>query len=163
MSTQQVAIIMGSSSDWDIMKPAVDMLKKFGIAHEAKVISAHRATDMLLDYAGGLRERGFVAVIAGAGGAAHLAGVTAAKTTLPVLGVPIPSKYLKGMDSLLSTVQMPKGIPVATFAIGEPGAANAALYAAHIIAVTDKDMADKLDVFRKEQEEMVRNSTLPTT
>jgi len=163
MSTQQVAIIMGSSSDWDIMKPAVDMLKKFGISHEAKVISAHRATDMLLDYAGGLRERGFVAVIAGAGGAAHLAGVTAAKTTLPVLGVPIPSKYLKGMDSLLSTVQMPKGIPVATFAIGEPGAANAALYAAHIIAVTDKDMADKLDVFRKEQEEMVRNSTLPTT
>ena len=163
MSTQQVAIIMGSSSDWDIMKPAVDMLKKFGITHEAKVISAHRATDMLLDYAGGLRERGFVAVIAGAGGAAHLAGVTAAKTTLPVLGVPIPSKYLKGMDSLLSTVQMPKGIPVATFAIGEPGAANAALYAAHIIAVTDKDMADKLDVFRKEQEEMVRNSTLPTT
>ena len=163
MSTQQVAIIMGSSSDWDIMKPAVDMLKKFGITHEAKVISAHRATDMLLDYAGGLRERGFVAVIAGAGGAAHLAGVTAAKTTLPVLGVPIPSKYLKGMDSLLSTVQMPKGIPVATFAIGEPGAANAALYAAHIIAVTDKEMADKLDVFRKEQEEMVRNSTLPTT
>ena len=163
MTTPQVAIIMGSSSDWDIMKPAVDMLKKFGITHEAKVISAHRATDMLLDYAGGLRERGFVAVIAGAGGAAHLAGVTAAKTTLPVLGVPIPSKYLKGMDSLLSTVQMPKGVPVATFAIGEPGAANAALYAAHIIAVTDKDMADKLDVFRKEQEEMVRNSTLPTT
>ena len=163
MSTPQVAIIMGSSSDWDIMKPAVDMLKKFGITHEAKVISAHRATDMLLDYAGKLRERGFVAVIAGAGGAAHLAGVTAAKTTLPVLGVPIPSKYLKGMDSLLSTVQMPKGIPVATFAIGEPGAANAALYAVHIIAVTDKGMADKLDTFRKEQEEMVRNSTLPTT
>ena len=163
MSTPQVAILMGSSSDWEVMKPAVDMLKKFGVAHEAKVISAHRATDMLLDYAGSLRERGFVAVIAGAGGAAHLAGVTAAKTTLPVLGVPIPSKYLKGMDSLLSTVQMPKGIPVATFAIGEPGAANAALYAAHIIAVTDKDMADKLDVFRKEQEEMVRNSTLPTS
>jgi 5-(carboxyamino)imidazole ribonucleotide mutase len=163
MSTPQVAIIMGSSSDWDVMKPAVDMLKKFGIAHEAKVISAHRATDMLLDYVGGLRERGFVAAIAGAGGAAHLAGVTAAKTTLPVLGVPIPSKYLKGMDSLLSTVQMPKGIPVATFAIGEPGAANAALYAAHIIAVTDKEMADKLDIFRKEQEEMVRNSTLPTS
>ena len=163
MSTPQVAILMGSSSDWEVMKPAVDMLKKFGVAHEAKVISAHRATDMLLDYAGSLRERGFVAVIAGAGGAAHLAGVTAAKTTLPVLGVPIPSKYLKGMDSLLSTVQMPKGIPVATFAIGEPGAANAALYAVHIIAVTDKDMADKLDTFRKEQEEMVRNSTLPTT
>lgn len=152
---------MGSNSDWDIMKPAVDMLEKFGVPFEAKVISAHRATDMLIDYVTGLRERGFVAVIAGAGGAAHLAGVTAAKTTLPVLGVPIPSKYLKGMDSLLSTVQMPKGIPVATFAIGEPGAANAALYAVSIIAVTDTAMADKLASFRKDQEEMVRNMTLP--
>ena len=161
MSTPQVAILMGSNSDWDIMKPAVDMLEKFGVPFEAKVISAHRATDMLIDYVTGLRERGFVAVIAGAGGAAHLAGVTAAKTTLPVLGVPIPSKYLKGMDSLLSTVQMPKGIPVATFAIGEPGAANAALYAVSIIAVTDTAMADKLAGFRKDQEEMVRNMTLP--
>jgi 5-(carboxyamino)imidazole ribonucleotide mutase len=161
MSTPQVAILMGSNSDWDIMKPAVDMLEKFGVPFEAKVISAHRATDMLIDYVTGLRERGFVAVIAGAGGAAHLAGVTAAKTTLPVLGVPIPSKYLKGMDSLLSTVQMPKGIPVATFAIGEPGAANAALYAVSIIAVTDAAMADKLATFRKDQEEMVRNMTLP--
>ncbi len=116
---------------------------------------------MLIDYVTGLRERGFAAVIAGAGGAAHLAGVTAAKTTLPVLGVPIPSKYLKGMDSLLSTVQMPKGIPVATFAIGEPGAANAALFAVSIIAVTDTGMADRLTDFRKEQEEMVRNMTLP--
>jgi len=163
MSTPQVAILMGSSSDWEIMKPAVDILKKFGVAHEAKVISAHRATGLLLDYAGSLRERGFAAVIAGAGGAAHLAGVTAARTTLPVLGVPIPSKYLKGMDSLLSTVQMPRGIPVATFAIGEAGAANAALFAIHIIAVTDRDMADRLDSFRKEQEDMVRNSTLPTS
>jgi len=161
MSKPQVAILMGSNSDWDIMKPAVDMLEKFGVPFEAKVISAHRATDMLIDYVTGLRERGFVAVIAGAGGAAHLAGVTAAKTTLPVLGVPIPSKYLKGMDSLLSTVQMPKGIPVATFAIGEPGAANAALYAVSIIAVTDTAMADKLASFRKDQEEMVRNMTLP--
>ena len=161
MSTPHVAIIMGSNSDWDVMKPAVDMLEKFNVPYEAKVISAHRATDMLIDYVTGLRERGFAAVIAGAGGAAHLAGVTAAKTTLPVLGVPIPSKYLKGMDSLLSTVQMPKGIPVATFAIGEPGAANAALYAVSIIAVTDSGMADKLDEFRKEQEEMVRNMTLP--
>jgi len=161
MSTPQVAILMGSNSDWDIMKPAVDMLEKFGISFEAKVISAHRATDLLIDYVTGLRKRGFVAVIAGAGGAAHLAGVTAAKTTLPVLGVPIPSKYLKGMDSLLSTVQMPKGIPVATFAIGEPGAANAALYAVSIIAVTDTTMAGKLADFRKEQEEMVRNMTLP--
>jgi len=161
MSTPQVAILMGSNSDWDIMKPAVDMLEKFGVPFEARVISAHRATDMLIDYVTGLRERGFAAVIAGAGGAAHLAGVTAAKTTLPVLGVPIPSKYLKGMDSLLSTVQMPKGIPVATFAIGEPGAANAALYAVSIIAVTDTAMADKLATFRKDQEEMVRNMKLP--
>jgi 5-(carboxyamino)imidazole ribonucleotide mutase len=161
MSTPQVAILMGSNSDWDIMKPAVDMLEKFGVPFEAKVISAHRATDMLIDYVTGLRERGFAAVIAGAGGAAHLAGVTAAKTTLPVLGVPIPSKYLKGMDSLLSTVQMPKGIPVATFAIGEAGAANAALYAVSIIAVTDAAMAGKLATFRKDQEEMVRNMTLP--
>jgi 5-(carboxyamino)imidazole ribonucleotide mutase len=161
MSTPQVAILMGSNSDWDIMKPAVDMLEKFGVPFEAKVISAHRATDMLIDYVTGLRERGFAAVIAGAGGAAHLAGVTAAKTTLPVLGVPIPSKYLKGMDSLLSTVQMPKGIPVATFAIGEAGAANAALYAVSIIAVTDAAMAGKLAGFRKDQEEMVRNMTLP--
>lgn len=161
MSTPQVAVIMGSNSDWDIMKPAIDMLEKFGIPHEARVISAHRATDMLVEYAEGLRERGFVCAIAGAGGAAHLAGVLAAKTTLPVLGVPVPSKYLKGMDSLLSTVQMPKGIPVATFAIGEAGAANAALYAASIIATTDAGMADKLKDFRKMQEEMVRNMTLP--
>jgi 5-(carboxyamino)imidazole ribonucleotide mutase len=161
MSTPQVAILMGSNSDWDIMKPAVDMLEKFSVPFEARVISAHRATDMLIDYVTGLRERGFAAVIAGAGGAAHLAGVTAAKTTLPVLGVPIPSKYLKGMDSLLSTVQMPKGIPVATFAIGEAGAANAALYAVSIIAVTDAAMAGKLATFRKDQEEMVRNMTLP--
>lgn len=161
MSTPQVAVIMGSNSDWDIMKPAIDMLEKFSIPHEARVISAHRATDMLVEYAEGLRERGFVCAIAGAGGAAHLAGVLAAKTTLPVLGVPVPSKYLKGMDSLLSTVQMPKGIPVATFAIGEAGAANAALYAASIIATTDAGMADKLKDFRKMQEEMVRNMTLP--
>ena len=161
MSTPQVAVIMGSNSDWEIMKPAIEMLEKFGIAHEAKVISAHRATDMLVEYAEGLRERGFVCAIAGAGGAAHLAGVLAAKTTLPVLGVPIPSKYLKGMDSLLSTVQMPKGIPVATFAIGEAGAANAALYAVGMIAVTNAAMADKLHEFRKAQTEMVRNMTLP--
>jgi len=163
MSTPKVAVIMGSNSDWDIMKPAVDMLEKFGIPCEARVISAHRATDMLIEFAESLRDRGFVCAIAGAGGAAHLAGVLAAKTTLPVLGVPIPSKYLKGMDSLLSTVQMPKGIPVATFAIGEAGAANAALYAASIIATTDADMAEKLKLFRKDQEEMVRNMTLPTT
>jgi len=161
MSTPLVAVIMGSSSDWEIMKPAVDILEKFGVPYEARVISAHRATDLLVEYAESLRARGLVCAIAGAGGAAHLAGVLAAKTTLPVLGVPIPSKYLKGMDSLLSTVQMPKGIPVATFAIGEAGAANAALYAVSIIAVTDAAMAEKLQRFRKDQEQMVRNMTLP--
>jgi 5-(carboxyamino)imidazole ribonucleotide mutase len=163
MNTPKVAVLMGSNSDWDIMKPAIDMLEKFAVAHEARVISAHRATDLLVEYAENLRERGFVCAIAGAGGAAHLAGVLAAKTTLPVLGVPIPSKYLKGMDSLLSTVQMPKGIPVATFAIGEAGAANAALYAVSMIAVIDAGMAGKLAEFRKAQEEGVRNMTLPPT
>ena len=161
MSTPRVAVIMGSSSDWDIMSPAVEMLEKFAIPCEARVISAHRATDLLVEYAEGLRERGFVCAIAGAGGAAHLAGVLAAKTTLPVLGVPIPSKYLKGLDSLLSTVQMPQGIPVATFAIGEAGAANAALFAVSMIAVTDVAMAARLQEFRKQQEEKVRNAKLP--
>jgi 5-(carboxyamino)imidazole ribonucleotide mutase len=161
MNKAQVAVIMGSSSDWEVMKPALEMLEKFGIPCEARVISAHRATDLLVEYAEGLRSRGFVCAIAGAGGAAHLAGVLAAKTTLPVLGVPIPSKYLNGMDSLLSTVQMPKGIPVATFAIGEAGAANAALYAVSMIAVTDAGMAARLQDFRSEQEETVRNMKLP--
>jgi 5-(carboxyamino)imidazole ribonucleotide mutase len=161
MSQARVAIIMGSGSDWNIMKPAVEMLEKFGVPCETRVISAHRATDLLVEYAEGLRARGFVCAIAGAGGAAHLAGVLAAKTTLPVLGVPIPSKYLKGIDSLLSTVQMPQGIPVATFAIGEAGAANAALYAVSMIALTDAGMADKLQDFRREQEAMVRNTRLP--
>jgi 5-(carboxyamino)imidazole ribonucleotide mutase len=161
MNKAQVAVIMGSSSDWEVMKPALEMLEKFGIPSEARVISAHRATDLLVEYAEGLRSRGFVCAIAGAGGAAHLAGVLAAKTTLPVLGVPIPSKYLNGMDSLLSTVQMPKGIPVATFAIGEAGAANAALYAVSMIAVTDAGMAARLHDFRREQEETVRNMKLP--
>ncbi|MGD2056972.1 MAG: 5-(carboxyamino)imidazole ribonucleotide mutase [Gammaproteobacteria bacterium] len=161
MSTPHVAVIMGSSSDWNIMSPAVEMLEKFAIPCEARVISAHRATDLLVEYAGGLRERGFVCAIAGAGGAAHLAGVLAAKTTLPVLGVPIPSRYLKGMDSLLSTVQMPRGIPVATFAIGEAGAANAALFAVSMIAVEDAAMATRLQEFRRQQEEKVRNTRLP--
>jgi 5-(carboxyamino)imidazole ribonucleotide mutase len=161
MSQAQVAVVMGSSSDWEIMKPAVEMLEKFGIRYEARVISAHRATDLLVEYAEGLRARGFVCAIAGAGGAAHLAGVLAAKTTLPVLGVPIPSRYLNGIDSLLSTVQMPKGVPVATFAIGESGAANAALYAVGMIAVNDAGMAARLQDFRSQQEETVRNMRLP--
>jgi 5-(carboxyamino)imidazole ribonucleotide mutase len=161
MSTPRVAVIMGSSSDWNIMSPAVEMLEKFAIPCEARVISAHRATDLLVEYAEGLRKRGFVCAIAGAGGAAHLAGVLAAKTTLPVLGVPIPSKYLKGIDSLLSTVQMPQGIPVATFAIGEAGAANAALFAVSMIAITDAAMAGRLQEYRRQQEEKVRNAKLP--
>ena len=161
MSTPRVAVIMGSSSDWDIMSPAIEMLEKFAIPCEARVISAHRATDLLVEYAEGLRERGFVCAIAGAGGAAHLAGVLAAKTTLPVLGVPIPSRYLKGMDSLLSTVQMPQGIPVATFAIGEAGAANAALFAVSMIAIGDTAMEARLQEFRRQQEEKVRNAKLP--
>jgi 5-(carboxyamino)imidazole ribonucleotide mutase len=161
MSTPRVAVIMGSSSDWDIMSPAVEMLEKFAVPCEARVISAHRATDLLVEYAEGLRDRGFVCAIAGAGGAAHLAGVLAAKTTLPVLGVPIPSRYLKGMDSLLSTVQMPRGIPVGTFAIGAAGAANAALFAVSMIAVTDAAMAGRLQEFRRQQEEKVRNAKLP--
>lgn len=152
---------MGSTSDWDVMKPTIDMLKKFDVPHEAKVISAHRAPDLLFEYVTALRDRGVTCVIAGAGGAAHLAGVIAAKTTLPVLGVPIPSKYLKGMDSLLSTVQMPKGIPVATFAIGEAGAGNAALFAVAMLAMQDTALAKKLQDFRKDQEQKIRATTLP--
>ncbi len=152
---------MGSTSDWEVMKPAIDMLKEFDVPHEAKVISAHRAPDLLFEYVTALRDRGVTCVIAGAGGAAHLAGVIAGKTTLPVLGVPIPSKYLKGMDSLLSTVQMPKGIPVATFAIGEAGAGNAALFAVAMLAIQDTTLAKKLQKFRKDQEEKIRATTLP--
>ncbi len=152
---------MGSTSDWEVMQPAIEMLEKFAVPHEAKVISAHRAPGLLFEYADSLRERGVTCVIAGAGGAAHLAGVFAAKTTLPVLGVPIPSKYLKGMDSLLSTVQMPKGIPVATFAIGEAGAANAALFAVAMLAIQDTALAQKLQDFRKDQEQKIRATTLP--
>ena len=156
-----VGVIMGSKSDWETLQHAAQTLDELGVPHEVRVVSAHRTPDLLFEYASGAEARGLRAIIAGAGGAAHLPGMVAAKTTLPVLGVPIPSKYLKGMDSLLSTVQMPKGIPVATFAIGEAGAANAALYAVSIIAVTDAAMAEKLQHFRKDQEQMVRNMTLP--
>jgi 5-(carboxyamino)imidazole ribonucleotide mutase len=143
------------------MQHTAAMLDKLGIAYDAKVVSAHRTPDLLFDYAATARSRGLACIIAGAGGAAHLPGMLAAKTTLPVLGVPVPSRYLKGMDSLLSIVQMPKGIPVATFAIGEAGAANAALYAASILAVTDPALATQLDRLRKEQEQMVLNMKLP--
>ena len=158
----KVGIIMGSTSDWEIMKGACDMLAAFNVPYEVKVISAHRMPDDTFAYAQSAQERGLVALIAGAGGAAHLAGVLAAKTTLPVLAVPMPSKYLKGVDSLLSMVQMPKGIPVATFAIGEAGAANAALFVVHMLAATgDAALDAALKAFREKQADKVRRSVLP--
>ena len=157
----RIGLVMGSNSDWDVMQHAADMLKKFGIPFEARVVSAHRTPDLLFEYAGTARERGIACIIAGAGGAAHLPGMLAAKSTIPILGVPVPSRYLKGMDSLLSIVQMPKGVPVATFAIGEAGAANAALYAVSILASADEALADKLDQFRKDQQQMVFDMDLP--
>ncbi len=157
----KVGVVMGSSSDWDVMQHAVAMLKDFGIAYEAQVISAHRMPDQLFAYAESARARGLVAIIAGAGGAAHLPGMLAAKTIVPILGVPVPSKYLRGEDSLLSIVQMPKGIPVATFAIGEAGAANAALTAIAIMATTDEALATKLDAFRTAQTQVALAMVLP--
>ena len=156
-----VAILMGSNSDWDVMKNAAEMLQSFDVPFEAKVVSAHRMPDEMFEYAETARDRGIRVIIAGAGGAAHLPGRLAAKTTLPVCGVPVPSRYLKGQDSLYSIVQMPKGVPVATFAIGEAGAANAALYAVQILGTTDAVLADKLAAFRKAQNEKARNMTLP--
>ena len=146
-----IGVVMGSSSDWDVMRHAAEMLARFDVAHEARVVSAHRMPDTLFSYAETARGRGLAAIIAGAGGAAHLPGMLAAKTTVPVLGVPVPSKYLRGEDSLLSIVQMPKGIPVATFAIGEAGAANAALFALAMLAVHDAALLARLDAFRAEQ------------
>jgi 5-(carboxyamino)imidazole ribonucleotide mutase len=154
---------MGSNSDWSVMEAAAQMLDKLQIPYEAKVVSAHRTPDLLFEYAQTARARGLACLIAGAGGAAHLPGMLAAKTTVPVLGVPVPSRYLKGMDSLLSIVQMPKGIPVATFAIGEAGAANAALFAAAMLAETDKALAERLDTFRADQHQAVLDMTLPPT
>ena len=145
----RVGLVMGSNSDWDVMQHAANTLDEMGIAHEARVVSAHRTPDLLFDYAAEARQRGIACIIAGAGGAAHLPGMLAAKTTLPVLGVPVPTRYLKGMDSLLSIVQMPKGVPVATFAIGEAGAANAALYAAAILANQDSALAKRLEQYRE--------------
>jgi len=160
-SNQKIAVVMGSSSDWPVMQHAVAQLEAFGIDYEAKVVSAHRTPELLFEFAQNARDNGFAAIIAGAGGAAHLPGMLAAKTTLPILGVPVASKYLKGMDSLLSIVQMPKGIPVATFAIGEAGAANAALSAISILAVTDESLAVKLAQFREKQQQAVFAMTLP--
>lgn len=156
-----VGVIMGSSSDWDVMKNAVDVLKQFGVPFEAQVISAHRMPDEMFTYAETARARGLRAIIAGAGGAAHLPGMVAAKTIVPVLGVPVPSKYLRGEDSLLSIVQMPKGVPVSTFAIGEAGAANAALTAVAIIAAGDDALATQLEQFRKDQTAAAQAMTLP--
>jgi 5-(carboxyamino)imidazole ribonucleotide mutase len=146
-----VGIIMGSSSDWETMQAAADVLDSLGIAHEVRVVSAHRTPDLLFEYAAAARERGLKAIIAGAGGAAHLAGMTAAKTSVPVLGVPVQSKALNGIDSLLSIAQMPSGIPVATFAIGVAGAKNAALFAAAILANESVDIRAALDAFRQAQ------------
>lgn len=161
MKNIQIGVVMGSSSDWDTMQHAVHILQQFGVAHEARVVSAHRMPDDMFAYAQGAVGRGLKAIIAGAGGAAHLPGMLAAKTTLPVLGVPIPSKYLKGMDSLLSIVQMPKGIPVATFAIGEAGAANAGLFAVSMLALNDAKLAKKLADYRKKQAAQIAATTLP--
>ena len=156
-----VGVVMGSNSDWPVMEKAVEQLQAFGIPYEARVVSAHRTPDLLTEYADTARKRGLACIIAGAGGAAHLPGMLAAGTTIPVLGVPVPSKYLKGQDSLLSIVQMPKGIPVATFAIGEAGAANAALFAIAQLAVHDKALAEKLEQFREAQHQKVLDMTLP--
>ena len=162
MNKPLVAIVMGSANDWEIMQQAARQLQDFGVAYDARVISAHRSPDLLLDYINDMTAQGVRCFIAGAGGAAHLAGVIAGKTALPVLGVPMPSKYLQGMDSLLSTVQMPKGIPVATFAIGEAGAANAGLFAVAMLSLNDAELAQRLQTFRKKQADAVKATTLPT-
>ena len=157
----QVGIIMGSDSDWPVMRQVANFLEEFGVGYEARVVSAHRTPDLMFEYAETARSRGIKAIIAGAGGAAHLPGMVAAKTTVPVLGVPVPSKYLRGEDSLLSIVQMPKGVPVATFAIGEAGAANAALFAVLMLANEDAELARKLAGFRSRQEQSVLAMELP--
>ena len=161
MDKPLVSIVMGSASDWEVMKQVAQQLKDFGVSYDARVISAHRSPDLLFDYIKEVSAQGARCFIAGAGGAAHLAGVIAGKTTLPVLGVPMPSKYLQGLDSLLSIVQMPKGIPVATFAIGEAGAANAGLFAVAMLALNDAELAQRLQAFRNKQAEAVKATTLP--
>ena len=160
-NTPQVGVIMGSQSDWPTMAHAVQILEHFGIAHQVQIVSAHRTPDRLVAYAKSATERGLQAIIAGAGGAAHLPGMLAAKTTVPVLGVPVQSKALSGVDSLHSIVQMPKGIPVATFAIGEAGAANAALFAVAMLANEDAELSAKLQTFRRVQAEKVLAMKLP--
>ncbi|MBK9442197.1 MAG: 5-(carboxyamino)imidazole ribonucleotide mutase [Comamonadaceae bacterium] len=161
MNSLQIGVLMGSSSDWDTMQHAVHILQQFGISHEARVVSAHRMPDDMFAYAEKAAARGLKAIIAGAGGAAHLPGMLAAKTTVPVLGVPVASKHLNGVDSLHSIVQMPKGIPVATFAIGAAGAANAALFAVAMLASSDIVLRARLDDYRAAQTQMAREMTLP--
>jgi 5-(carboxyamino)imidazole ribonucleotide mutase len=156
-----VGIVMGSDSDWDVMQHASRNLQKFGVAHECRVVSAHRTPDVMFRYAEEAPARGLKCIIAGAGGAAHLPGMLAAKTTLPVLGVPVQSRHLQGLDSLLSIVQMPRGVPVATFAIGEAGAVNAALFAVALLANEDASLRQKLADFRREQENAVAAMKLP--
>jgi 5-(carboxyamino)imidazole ribonucleotide mutase len=161
MNSVQIGVVMGSSSDWDTLQHAVQILQEFGIGHEARVVSAHRMPDDLFAYAESAAGRGLKAIIAGAGGAAHLPGMLAAKTVVPVLGVPVPSRHLQGVDSLHSIVQMPKGIPVATFAIGAAGAANAALFAVAMLANEDAALRAELEAYRARQTEAARAMTLP--
>ena len=161
MSAPLVGIVMGSDSDWEVMEQAARRLAAFGVPHERRVVSAHRTPDLLFRYADEAAGRGLRCIIAGAGGAAHLPGMLAAKTTIPVLGVPIPTRHLQGLDSLLSIVQMPSGVPVATFAIGQAGASNAALFAIAMLAATDPPLASRLADFRRDQESRILGLTLP--
>jgi len=157
----QIGVVMGSDSDWETMRAAVSVLEQFGLCYEARVVSAHRTPDLLFEYATTAAQRGLKVIIAGAGGAAHLPGMLAAKTTLPVLGVPVASRHLKGLDSLLSIVQMPKGVPTACFAIGEAGAANAGYFAVAMLAAEDPELATRLAAFRHEQSQRVLAMNLP--
>lgn len=161
MAQPLVGVVMGSSSDWDVMQHAARRLQEFGVPFESRVVSAHRTPDLLFEYAAGAAGRGLQVLIAGAGGAAHLPGMLAAKTVLPVLGVPVPSRHLQGLDSLLSIVQMPAGVPVATFAVGEAGAHNAALHAIALLAIHDPGLRVQLERFRATQDAQVRAITLP--
>ena len=161
MARTAVGIVMGSTSDWEVMQHAARQLDELGVAFETRVVSAHRTPDLLFEYAERAAKRGLACIVAGAGGAAHLPGMLAAKTIVPVLGVPVPSRHLQGLDSLLSIVQMPRGIPVATFAIGEAGAVNAGLCAAAILARSDRKLAQRLEALRRRQTRAVLNAQLP--
>jgi 5-(carboxyamino)imidazole ribonucleotide mutase len=163
MSNPIVAVVMGSTSDWPVMQHATEYLEQFGIEYQAQVVSAHRTPDLLTEFAKAASANGINCIIAGAGGAAHLPGMLAANTTVPVLGVPVPTEHLQGQDSLYSIVQMPKGVPVATFAIGKAGAINAALFAVSMLAVNDSVLAQKLEDFRTQQRDSVLAMSLPPT